>query len=69
MQKGNTKIKKMLHKAYEMELKHWLLKWKNIIETKKKTCEKLDKAVLQKMRKRFYREAFEKFKNKTQRKF
>ena len=44
------------------------MKWKKIIETRNNTLQKFDKAVLRKMRKRLYKEAFEKFKLKTERK-
>jgi hypothetical protein len=63
-----VKFKKLFNKVYQENLKYWLMKWKKIIETRNKTLQKFDKAVLRKMRKRLYKEAFEKFKLKTERK-
>jgi hypothetical protein len=63
-----VKFKKLFNKVYQENLKYWLMKWKKIIETRNNTLQKFDKAVLRKMRKRLYKEAFEKFKLKTERK-
>ena len=53
----------MLHKAYMNELRLWLKKWKGLIDKRNNMKTKIDKNILQKMRKRFYQDAFNKFKN------
>ena len=63
VKKGNLKFKKMYKKVIDDELRWALRRWKRMLDTKKETAKKLEATVLIKMKKRLYREAFDKYRN------
>lgn len=65
IKKGNAKIKKMLLKAYKNELKTRFEQWKVRINKVKKQNGTFNKVMIEKWSQRLYREAFDKFKQKT----
>ena len=63
VKKGNLKFKKMYKKVIDDELRWALRRWKHMLDTKKETANNLEATVLIKMKKRLYREAFDKYRN------
>lgn len=63
--KGFAKYKRMIKKAYINELKLQFNKWKGKVNKENKQNATFNKIVIDKWKKRLYREAFDKFKLKT----
>ena len=61
IQKGHSKFKQLYIRKIHAELRHRLNQWKCMMSLKDHKAKKLDKNILGKMKKRFYREAFDKF--------
>lgn len=63
---GNSKYRKLILKAYLRELKYRFEQWKYGTSTQKKDSALLNKIVLDKMKKRLYKQAFDMFCRKQQ---
>ena len=63
IQKGHLKFKQLYTRKIHAELRHRLNQWKGMMSLKDHKAKKFDKFILAKMRKRFYRDAFDKFKD------
>jgi hypothetical protein len=61
VQKGHLKFKQLYIRKIHAELRHRLKQWKGMMSLKDHKAKKFDKAILGKMKKRFYRDAFDKF--------
>lgn len=63
VQKGHSKFKQLYTRKIHAELRHRLKKWALMLSLKDEKAKKFDKIILGKMKKRFYRDAFDKFKS------
>lgn len=64
VRQGNAKFKRMIIKAYKKELKYRVEQWKEALKSRSEKMQKLDKAVVAKVKKRFYRQIFDMYKSK-----
>ena len=56
----------MLTKVYKRELKYRVEQWREALQARSDKMKKLDKAVVAKMKKRYYRQIFDMYRNKIE---